>query len=302
MTNEVSLLSKERYMTIDPSSGGTTALCCVDENGQISFFSSKNKEWREQLAFIKDKVASFQPTVIVYEDCDFVIIKGGKNMTGLFKLFGGMEALSLYFDFIQVIGSVSVIRVKAIHKALYKKVRQIEGLTYEIGREEVEELEAIDRLRRFQGGSEFLRAYLLYKSIARSNYQIELLKHADYKDDEKGKSGQEKLLKAIARDIELFEKDQEKRDKIPVPQPTNEQLLIMLGERIASGEIKRELGNFGNYLMVESEQGILKVDLHDGKITPDPVEGFLKKHGFVIDEEEVAKASSGKAEKKKNEV
>jgi hypothetical protein len=55
-------------------------------------------------------------------------------MTGLFKLFGGIEALSLHFDFVQMIGSISVLRVKAVHKALGKGVRKIEGLTYEIGR------------------------------------------------------------------------------------------------------------------------------------------------------------------------
>jgi hypothetical protein len=44
MENEVRLLSKERFMAIDPSGIGTTGMCCVDENDQISFFSNKSKE------------------------------------------------------------------------------------------------------------------------------------------------------------------------------------------------------------------------------------------------------------------
>ena len=49
-------------------------------------------------------------------------------------------------------------------------------------------------------------------------------------------------------------------------QLTNQQLLILLGQRIATGEIKRELTSFGNYLMLENESGILKVDLETGQV------------------------------------
>lgn len=48
---------------------------------------------------------------------------------------------------------------------------------------------------------------------------------------------------------------------------TNQQLLILLEKRIATGEIKRELTPFGHYLMTETEQGIFKVDLSDGRLT-----------------------------------
>ena len=49
-------------------------------------------------------------------------------------------------------------------------------------------------------------------------------------------------------------------------QLTNQQLLILLGKRLATGEIKRELTQFGNYLMLENEPGILKVDLETGQV------------------------------------
>jgi len=49
-------------------------------------------------------------------------------------------------------------------------------------------------------------------------------------------------------------------------QLTNEQLLILLSQRLVTGEIKRELTSFGNYLMLENESGILKVDLETGQV------------------------------------
>ena len=50
------------------------------------------------------------------------------------------------------------------------------------------------------------------------------------------------------------------------PQLTNQQLLILLSQRLVAGEIKRELSSFGNYLMLENEPGILKVDLETGQV------------------------------------
>ena len=55
-------------------------------------------------------------------------------------------------------------------------------------------------------------------------------------------------------------------DLVNKPHLTNQQLLILLGQRIATGEIKRELTFFGNYLMLENEPGILKVDLETGQV------------------------------------
>src|SRR5204863_3343094 len=135
----------------------------------------------------------------------------------------------------------------------------------------------IDRLRKFQGGNKYLLAYLTYKSIVRANYQVELTEHTKYDEDEKG---QDKLLNAIARDIEEFEKQQEKKAIVPAQPLTSEQLLIILSERMGTGEIKRELGLNGNYLITETEGRIFKLDLYDGKLTPDPAAKFLKKYGM----------------------
>jgi hypothetical protein len=91
-----------------------------------------------------------------------------------------------------------------VNKATDQNNKQKQILSFLFDRlAEVKELETVDRLRRFSGGNKYLEAYLLYKSIVRSNYQIELTKHVDFSSDEEtGKSGQEKLLEVIARDIE----------------------------------------------------------------------------------------------------
>jgi hypothetical protein len=76
--------------------------------------------------------------------------------------------------------------------------------------------------------------------------------------------------------IEILKKEKEAK-------PTNlsnEKLLILLGKRIAAGVIKRELSCFGNYLIYESKKGMVKVDLYDGRITPDRAfKELLKKYG-----------------------
>ena len=51
------------------------------------------------------------------------------------------------------------------------------------------------------------------------------------------------------------------------PPLTNHQLLTLLSQRLATGQIKRELTSFGNYLMTETQQGTFKVNLHDGQLT-----------------------------------
>lgn len=116
--------------------------------------------------------------------------------------------------------------------------------------ENIREVELISKLP-----SQYLEAYLVYRQAFYSNYQAEHLKQAEF--------SQASYLERISSEVDLLEKDKD----LPEVQPTNEELLRMLGERIATGEIKRELSSFGNYLMIEIESGIFKVDLHDGKTT-----------------------------------
>ena len=133
--------------------------------------------------------------------------------------------------------------------------------------DEIKEIETLEHLQKHDG-DKFLKAYLLYKSISRANYQPEHLSLTNFKKVDK-------YLEAIDKDIELVRKEVEAEPK----EVSSEKLLTLLGERIATGKIKRELTKFGNFLMVETEQGLLKVDLHDGKITLDRAKELLEKHG-----------------------
>src|ERR1044071_7539861 len=79
---------------------------------------------------------------------------------------------------------------------------------------EIQELEEIQRLKDYEQGR-YLKAYLLYKSISRANYQLRHLKLTNFDNPEK-------LLEAINSEIENRES---KKEVLPVIQPTNEQLL-----------------------------------------------------------------------------
>jgi len=115
-----------------------------------------------------------------------------------------------------------------VNKATADNEAQKKLLNYLFGKlDEIKEIETMERLKEYAGGK-YLKAYLMYKSIMRANYQPEHLNITNY-----GNSAD--YLKAIDSDIELLAK---KEEKLPTFPPTSEQLLIMLGERIAAGEIK----------------------------------------------------------------
>ncbi|CAH1759038.1 19808_t:CDS:2 [Entrophospora sp. SA101] len=99
-----------------------------------------------------------------------------------------------------------------INQQLYKKL------------DAIKELEALERMPEH-----FLKAYLIFKQAAYSNYQDNFLEQAQFNNPEQ-------LIKKYSEEIGLVEQEEQK----PEQQPTNKQLLIMLGERIAAGEIKRD--------------------------------------------------------------
>ncbi|WP_147409953.1 hypothetical protein [endosymbiont GvMRE of Glomus versiforme] len=148
---------------------------------------------------------------------------------------------------------------------------------------EIKELEAIERL---QNHPHLLHSYLVYKSISRGNYQPEIAEQINFYGSA---NGQEKLLEAINSDIERFEKDKVEKNQLSNEQPTNEQLLIMLGERIAIGEIKKQrcdeddgyvalfIGNEEDNCYYPKDYEII-MSLEDGTIEPNRVKEFLDKH------------------------
>lgn len=150
--------------------------------------------------------------------------------------------------------------------------RQKQRLHYLFRRlEEIKELETMDRLRQFPNSQPFLKAYLLYKSITRANYQPELLAQIDFGE---GEAGLEKFLMAMEADI-----DNSFKEEPPTNEPlTNQQLLLRLSDRLARGEIRVDSQN----LVIADQEGqeISRLDLAANQFTPDPAEEFLAKYGL----------------------
>ena len=94
--------------------------------------------------------------------------------------------------------------------------------------DDVKEIETLEYLKK-RAGDKYLKAYLLYKSISRANYQPEHLEITNFKNVDK-------YLAAIDKDIELVRKEVEAEPK----EVSNEKLLTLLGERIKAGEIKSD--------------------------------------------------------------
>jgi len=111
-------------------------------------------------------------------------------------------------------------------------------------------------------GSEYLTAYLLTKSARYANYQTELLTQTNF--------NQEKYLKTIAWELEPIENQIKALQAKSTIEPTNQQLLTMLGQRIKTGEIK----NNGSFLYEEdpSGKGKMLFELATGKVEPNKEE------------------------------
>jgi hypothetical protein len=152
--------------------------------------------------------------------------------------------------------------------------------------DEVKELETLEYWKDYEGGK-YLKALLLYRSVIRANFQQEHLKLTNFEDGER-------YLEAISRDIEEMEKGQNEpkqpNDSQRSKELTNQQLLILLGERIEKGEIRGDWEKWSwtdgpplfncLFLKDENDKKILSVSLDTGKIKPDPAQQFLKKHGI----------------------
>jgi hypothetical protein len=78
-----------------------------------------------------EQVKELKPNLILYEHTNYINLKG-KDMTSLFKLFGGIE--SLVYLGVEEIKSVPVNQVKALKEKLFKGTKQIVGLEFAKGR------------------------------------------------------------------------------------------------------------------------------------------------------------------------
>src|SRR6185436_17249879 len=87
------------------------------------------------------------------------------------------------------------------------------------------------------------------------------------------------LLEKISKEVELVEKELEKKEPTNENELDNEKLLVMLGGKIATGEIKHISSGF---LYEEDHHGTGKIilELATGKTEPDRINKFFEKHGL----------------------
>ena len=119
-----------KILSIDPSGTGTTGIY-FRSGDQHKFSSFQNKEWKQHLAFLVEQVRTLKPNLILYEHTNYITLKG-KDMTSLFKLFGGIESL-IYLG-VKQIKTVPVNQVKTLKNQLFKGTKTIAGLEFAKGR------------------------------------------------------------------------------------------------------------------------------------------------------------------------
>jgi hypothetical protein len=81
------------------------------------------------VTFVQEK----QPQIIIYEHTNYVNLHG-KDMTFLFKLFGGIKTLSYVFDFLEKVDYLPVNQVKSLRSKIYHHTKKIVDLDYKVGR------------------------------------------------------------------------------------------------------------------------------------------------------------------------
>lgn len=122
----------KRLLSIDPSGTGTTGLFFAD--GEIwETWDFCDSDWEKHLKFFIDLIKEKKPQTIIFEHTNYVSLHG-KDMTSLFKLFGGIKTLSYVFDFLERVEYLPVNQVKELRGKIFRQTKQIKDLTYKVGR------------------------------------------------------------------------------------------------------------------------------------------------------------------------
>ena len=116
-----------RILSIDPSGTGTSGI--FFKNGeQEEFQEYQEKDWKKHYAFITSLVKVYQPNLLLYENTNFINLRG-KDMTSLLRLLGSLEVMT-----IEKVKSIPVDQVKRLVKQLLRGEVKINGLEYKPGR------------------------------------------------------------------------------------------------------------------------------------------------------------------------
>ena len=115
-----------RILSLDPSGTGTTGVCLVKTG--IVFQEFKSANWKEHAEYIAKIVKEWKPTVVLYENTNYLHQRQHSGTVSLLKLIGAIESLP-----VQRIESILVSQVKDYKGKLFKGVKKIPHLTFKLG-------------------------------------------------------------------------------------------------------------------------------------------------------------------------
>lgn len=124
-------MKPSKILAIDPSGTGTSGIFFTNGT-QEQFSQFTSKEWKEHYQFILAKVKETRPTILLFENTNWVNLRG-KDMTFLLKLLGALESL-VYLNQVATVVSVPVNQVKGLRGKLLKGSQTIAEISYQPGK------------------------------------------------------------------------------------------------------------------------------------------------------------------------
>ena len=115
-----------RILSIDPSGTGTTGVCLIKTG--IIFQEFKSANWKEHAGYIAKIVKEWKPTVVLYENTNYLHQRQHSGTVSLLKLIGAIESLA-----VKRIESILVHQVKDLKSKVFKNQVQIPHLTFKLG-------------------------------------------------------------------------------------------------------------------------------------------------------------------------
>jgi len=113
-----------RILSIDPSGTGTTGVCLIKTT--IVFQEFKSANWKKHAEYIA-KIVKEEPTIVLYENTNYLHSRQHSGTVSLLKLIGAIESLPVKTE------SILVSQVKDLKSKVFKNQSQIPGLEFKYG-------------------------------------------------------------------------------------------------------------------------------------------------------------------------
>jgi hypothetical protein len=114
-----------RILSLDPSGTGTTGICLIKTG--IVFQEFKSANWKEHAKYIAKIVKEWKPTVVLYENTNYLHQRQHSGTVSLLKLIGAIESLPIRTE------SILVSQVKDLKSKLFKGIKRIYGVDFKLG-------------------------------------------------------------------------------------------------------------------------------------------------------------------------